>query len=474
MSTEKQDKGRLALKAGFWYVVSSVLVKAMSTITTPIFTRLLSTEEYGTVQTFGSWDNLLITFFSLNLTYSIGRAKLDFEGELDKYIGSMQLLGTLFSFLLSSIVIIFISPFSSIFELTKFQSILLVSYMLFQNAITLNQNGFRYRYQYKQNIAIAWYSTLSTSILSLILIYVFRYNRDDLRIIGLVSPTILLSLYFWIKNIHQGNISVNWEHWKYGLKLSLPLILHTVSLHILAQSDRIFITKICGKTDTAFYSLAYAIGSLLTLITGAVSQGWLPWFHDTYFEGKFEEIKKNAKPIVILGCYGGLACIALAPEIVLVMGGSRYLRGVPCVAPVVLGVICSSIYTHYVNIELHLKKTIFVSAGTIIAACFNIAANAIFIPIYGFVAAAYTTLAGYMLLMFIHFLITRKVLKVRLYDDLFMFGSMLMTAVVAGVLIFTYDYRVIRYCLTGVGFISFVGYFRKFIVVWIRGKRQKK
>lgn len=50
----KIGSGNTALKAGVWYVISSIMVKAISIITTPIFTRMLSTSEYGTVSTFTS------------------------------------------------------------------------------------------------------------------------------------------------------------------------------------------------------------------------------------------------------------------------------------------------------------------------------------------------------------------------------------------------------------------------------------
>lgn len=75
-----QDKN-IAFQAGLWYVVSSVMVKAVSLLTTPIFTRILSQTDYGITATFSSWYALLLTFCTLNLTYSIGRAKLDFPGK---------------------------------------------------------------------------------------------------------------------------------------------------------------------------------------------------------------------------------------------------------------------------------------------------------------------------------------------------------------------------------------------------------
>ena len=180
------------------------------------------------------------------------------------------------------------------------------------------------------------------------------------------------------------------------------------------------------------------------------------------------------KPLVVLGCYVGLACIALAPEAVYILGGKKYAHSVACVPPVVLGVVCQYIYTHYVNIELHLKKTIYVSAGTVFAAALNIGLNAIFIPIYGFVAAAYTTLASYFALMIVHFLITRKVFKVKLYSDLFMFGALAVTAGITAVLMMTYDHRIIRYALVLAGFVSFLFCFKEYIGNWILKVKSKR
>lgn len=53
--------------------------------------------------------------------------------------------------------------------------------------------------------------------------------------------------------------------------------------------------------------------------------------------------------------------------------------------------------------------------------------NAIYVPLYGYVAAAYTTLASYVVLLILHFYITRRILKVRLYDDRFMFVAIFAT-----------------------------------------------
>lgn len=135
----KIGSGNTALKAGVWYVISSIMVKAISIITTPIFTRMLSTSEYGTVSTFTSWSGLLLTFFTLNLTYSIGRAKLDYPDKLDDYVGSMQLLSLLVSSVICVIMLAFLKPVSTFMELSESATILLILYLLFTPAINFKQ-----------------------------------------------------------------------------------------------------------------------------------------------------------------------------------------------------------------------------------------------------------------------------------------------------------------------------------------------
>ena len=53
---DKENYSSKAIKAGVWYTISAVLLRSISIITTPIFTRLLSTEDYGVVTSFTSWN----------------------------------------------------------------------------------------------------------------------------------------------------------------------------------------------------------------------------------------------------------------------------------------------------------------------------------------------------------------------------------------------------------------------------------
>lgn len=470
----ENNYSKTALKAGAWYVVSSIIVKTISIISIPIFTRLLSLDEFGTISTFVSWFSILSTFFSLNLNYSIGRAKLDFPKQLRKYILSMQITIVIINGPVLLLSLIFLKSISKILGLSNFLTALLVAYLFFSPVILFVQNGFRYEYEYKKNILIALYSAFSTVFLSILFIKFLPISRVNSRALGIVIPNCLLSIYLWFLSIRREGFCLNMQYCKYGILISVPLILHTVSMYILSQSDRIFIAKICGASESGIYSLGYSYGIIINVILGALSDGWLPWFHDNYYAGNYQLINQNSKKIILLGFFLGLAAIAFAPEAVIILGGKGYIQSLYSIPPIIIGIVCQYIYTHYVNIELHLKKTKYVSLGTSFAAGINIILNIIFIPHFGFIAAAYTTFVSYFLLMLLHYVITRYIMKVNIYNTCFMFGIFLMTCILAFLLMFLYSYFILRYCIILIGFGFFLYVFRNDVNFFVKKISTKK
>lgn len=474
MELTEQKKKNNVLKAGIWYTISSIVVKAITILTTPIFTRMMSTSDYGLSSTFSAWYTLLMIFCSLNLTYSIGRAKLDFPDKLDEYVGSMQVLSFIATLALGAIGIIFINPLACAMDLNNNLLILLVIYLIFAPTVSFTQSKFRYQYKYKENIAIAAYITISSVIVTLLLMLFFKSERYYAKVLGNIIPTVILSIIFWSISLRRKAVCIKLTYWKYGLTISIPLILHSVSLNILSQSDRLMITKFCGAHFTGIYSLAYSYAILINIVLNAVNEAWLPWFHDSYFEERFVEIRKNVKPLVLLGCTLGVGCIAIAPEAMMLLGPEEYKSGQWAVAPVTVGVICQFIYQQYVHIELHLKKTKYISLGTMIAAALNIMLNIIFIPKYGFLAASYTTLFCYFILMFVHLFITRKLLDVHLYDDGFMFLALIVVFAFSVFFMWMYRFTLLRYFVLTMVLITYVFLNKEVIYKVIQKRKQKK
>ncbi len=459
---EIDDLSKDAFKAGLWYTISSIAVKAIAIVTTPIYTRMMSASDYGITSTFISWYSLLLVFSSLNLTYSAPRAKQDFPGRFEDYLGSIQLMAAVINIVAAILIIVFIKPVSLGLGMEPLLVYILIIYLFFSTSVTLAQCRYRYTYKIKENVAITIFITVGTALISLIFLYFFT-NKYLGKILGTAIPTILLGIFLWVISYRKRQLTVNQEFWKYGLLLSVPLIIHTVSLNILSQSDRIFISKYCGNDATGFYSLAYQYAILINIVMNAISEAWAPWFYDKFAMGEYSDIKKNIKTLIYLGCFLGICCIAIAPEAIAILGGETYKSAIWVVPPVTLGIVCQYIYNHYVNIEIQMKKTRIISLGSLVAALTNIILNIILIPKFGFVAAAYTTLICYLVLTLIHYFAVTYILKIKIYSNRFMFISIFISGIVGIIFMFLYNTYILRYSVLFLVFTTYLIINRQFL-----------
>ena len=95
-------------KAGVWFVLCNIVQKGISTITVPIFTRIMNAEQYGNYTIYLSWQGLLLIFTSLNLYYGVfNNAMIKFKDDRDRYVSSMQGLTFSFTLLIFIIYLIF-------------------------------------------------------------------------------------------------------------------------------------------------------------------------------------------------------------------------------------------------------------------------------------------------------------------------------------------------------------------------------
>ena len=74
----KYNSLSVQIRATIWFFVCSVLQRGISVITTPIFTRLLSTEEYGQFSVFNSWLSIAQIIVTLQLSAGVYREGIHF------------------------------------------------------------------------------------------------------------------------------------------------------------------------------------------------------------------------------------------------------------------------------------------------------------------------------------------------------------------------------------------------------------
>ena len=87
---KKLKNAPVELKASVSYTVCSILQKSLSFLTLPLFTRLLTTEQYGQYTIYASWLAIFTTFLTLELPYgTFDTAMVNFKNDRDGYVSSV-------------------------------------------------------------------------------------------------------------------------------------------------------------------------------------------------------------------------------------------------------------------------------------------------------------------------------------------------------------------------------------------------
>ena len=136
---------------------------------------------------------------------------------------------------------------------------------------------------------------------------------------------------------------------------------------------------------------------------------FLPWMYEKISAGETEDIERPW--MVLMHGFGILSwfLVALAPEIVAVLGSSEYRMTVFLVAPMVTGTLLRFYSYIYTAIQNYYKKTAYVAAGTMAAMVVNVILNYVCIVRFGYMAAAYTTAASYFILLVLQGYLEKRV-----------------------------------------------------------------
>ena len=402
-----------AVKASAAYAACSVLQRCLSFITMPLFTRLLTVEQYGQSTIYSSWSGILTIFITLNLAYgSFSTAMVKFENCRDEYISSVEGICLSLAVVFCLIYLPFRHMWNRLFELPTLFILLMVLEILCSTAVQLWSGKKRFEFRYKSVIAVTLLSSAVAPATAFLLVSCCA-EKGYARIAGYAAANIVAGGILYIFNLLKGKKLYSAEFWKYAFGFNVPLLAYYISQIIFNQSDRIMISHICGTGKAAMYGVAYNLAMVLTFVLNAVNNSYIPWFYEKIKKGRQKENKTVSSMIAFLMAFLLLGVIWFAPEIIFIMAGEKYAEAVWAVPPVAMSLLLSFYTQLFTNIEFYFEEKKLLVAASVWAAILNIVLNALLIPRFGFVAAGYTTLASYVVFAVSNYLASKSVLKKR-------------------------------------------------------------
>lgn len=428
-STAEKSENKKALSAGLGYTIGNLLVNGIAFVSVPIFTRLMSTSDYGIYSSFMTYQAILSIIIGLSLHVSIKNAKYDYSQDLQGYNASVLTLMLISSFVIAVIALIFQGILSQWLYLDWFLILPLVIYSACSALLMLYNSALVLEYRYKEYLAISLFYSVGSIILSVILILTcFTGLRYLGRILGGFIPMAVVGLIICIAFFRKSRPKINKEYWKYGLKISLPIVPHGLSQLILTQFDRIMILRMIGSAASGIYSFAYTMAMILQIVYTSLDSVWTTWFFEMMSRGQRKEIKNKSRIYVVIISLITIMFFLVVPEIIEVFSSKPYWDAKYVVIPVGLALYFSFLYFFPAGVEYYYKKTIYIAVGTTAAAAINVVLNLLFIPRFGYVIAAYTTLASYILYFIFHLIIAYRLEKDFVFDIRAILVSLVFTA----------------------------------------------
>ena len=402
----------VVVKSSIWFIICGFLQRGISIITTPIFTRLLTTEEYGIYNVYNSWLEIITIFATLRLGYGVFvKGLVKYSNDRDNFSSSLLSLATLWCFIVFIIYLLFHNFWNSIFELSTVMMfcmfIMMISTVAFNFWAVMQRN----EYRYKALVGLTIITSILKPVSSIVAVLYFKNNKVLARIVALTLTELVVYAGLYIKIIKKGKVKYNKKYWKYALSFNIPLVPHFLSQVILNHSDRIMIKQMVGYNMAGVYSLAYSLAMILTIINTSIMNAMRPWTFQTLKKGEYRRVETVGLCSLSIVGIANVLLIAFAPELVHIFSPSSYNGAIPLIAPITMGVFFAFMYNLFVDIQMNYEKTKSIMIVSMVCAVINIFTNYIFIDKYGYVAAAYTTLFSYMLMAVFHYYAMSYILK---------------------------------------------------------------
>ncbi|MCK4321000.1 oligosaccharide flippase family protein [candidate division WOR-3 bacterium] len=394
------------IKGSGVYGIGKILPKVIRFLLIPIYTRFLTTSDYGIVSVVGVIVGIMEIILPLGLPASVTRYYFDYSKESKEFrdfLGSVLIFFLLFGFSVVAILTFFGKPvFENLFSNIPFSPYIILGLWtaLFVSIKTILLNIYRAKENALKYVSFRVASFLLTT--GLIIYFVVIAKEGALgKIKGSFYASLIFFIIFLVLTFNRSNVTLSKPKLSGALKFGLPLVPHALSALILSSADRILLSRIKTLSEVGLYSIGYQIGHVFSIIMSSIDYAWIP----IYYNIAKNEVEHKAKRIfsrmatiyITFGSVLATGVILFSREIIYFMAAERFHPSHPVVPVVAAGYLIHLTYLMSVRALYLKKKTYMMAPITGFAAIINIGLNILWIPEFGMMGAAYATLVSFLI-----------------------------------------------------------------------------
>lgn len=413
------EKKRLLKNTGL-IAIGNFGAKMISFLLLPLYTSILTTEEYGTYDFIVAVSTFLLPVVTVSMHEAMFRFIIDTgnKGEEFKKVISNAFFAVMAGIMLLGLLFVIINNRLNIQYLHY-----IWLYVAASSMYTFSNNLLRGLGKIKEYAIISSGKNIVQLILNVIVIAGLRLGMKGLLASMCISEVLAFAIVTIISKFwHQISIKyISADKLNSMLKYSLPLIPNTLSASVINISDRLVISTYMGPSSNGIYSISYKFPNIVETIYHYFYTAWSESASRVFAKGK-EEAEKYYQSLYNLISNMMFSAILLLtagmPIMFRLFIKGDYINGFTYVPLLMFAMYFDCIAKFYSGLFTALKKTNVMATSTVIAAVVNIVINLILIKKIGLYAAAGSTLAADAVLAFIRRIFVNKDISIPLnYRD---------------------------------------------------------
>ena len=394
------------------FAIGSFSSKLLVFLLMPLYTRVLTTSDYGVMDIIVNTSNLLIPIVMVSINEGIIRFGLD------RSVRKSDVLSTGLGVCLAGFLVfgLFI-PLMKRVEFISSYTMLIYAYVLagcLKSVVSQFVRAIGYVKLYAFDGIL---STFTTVVFNILLLVVFKWGINGYVLSTVLSNVLSVLFLFWIANLKKfvKPRQVSPAIAKAMLVYSLPLIPTTIFWWITNVSGRYMVTYFLGESANGLFSVAYKIPTVITMISGIFSQAWqisAVTEADDPGQSRFYSDIFSSYQTVVFMCASGV--LLLIKPITAILVSEAFYPSWKYVPFLVLSVIFSCFVTFLGTFYMVAKKNAMALVTTCVGAGLNLVLNYFLIPKYGVNGAAFAPFACYFTVFVLRAVDTRRIVRLDL------------------------------------------------------------
>ena len=421
---KKEKRAKYLFKNTAIFAIGNFATKFISFFLVPLYTNILSTSEYGTIDLLTVLVTVLVPIITLNISDAVMRFPLDKNANEDKIINIGNII-----LLMSIILTMVMYPILKLFKETSDYAIYFCLYIItfcFSQLYLSNLRG-------QEKLGLYSIGNIMHSLLIAVLNITFLVHLKR-GISGYFTAYIISNIITALYAFYVGRVFKSIKKFKIDKKLMKQMIVYSSVLipnslmwWIMNSLDRVMISSMIGASANGIYAVSYKIPTLLSTLATIFNQAW------SYSAIKEEESKdkneysdKIYNSLVSISITIAIGLLLIIKPFLKIYVGSEFYEAWKYTPYLIIGFVFMTLgsflatsYTVHKDSWGFLKSA---SCGAII----NFVLNYFLIKRIGIAGAALATCISYIIVYIYRAIDTKKYIRLNILKKEHILGYIIM------------------------------------------------